>query len=83
MNDQHDDQLFNELDKLEKIIAQGLAAYDKRNRLIVRLVESGISQAEVTRRLNKVRDRANVATLGPCAVAATMRRVYEAEKASA
>jgi len=80
MNDHHEQQL-KELHRLEKIIAHGLATYNQRNELIVRLVESGVRQAEVTRRLNKVRTEMGVATITPDAVAATMRRVYKRERA--
>lgn len=77
------DKQLAELARLETVISRGLAAYDERNRLIADLVEQGIKQAEVTRRLNAVRSKVGVATLGPCAVAAVMRRVEkEASEAS-
>lgn len=74
------EQQLAELDKLEKVIAKGLAAYEQRNKLIVSLVENGVRQAEVTRRLNKVREKMGVPIITPDAVAATMRRVYKKEK---
>jgi hypothetical protein len=80
MNNEQEQQLAK-LAELETKIAKGIATYSERNTLIVRLVESGVSQAEVTRRLNAVRKQAGVATITPDAVAATMRRVYKAEKA--
>lgn len=80
MNNDQEQQLA-QLTELETKIAQGLAKYGERNTLIVRLVESGVSQAEVTRRLNSVRKQVGVATITPDAVAATMRRVYKAEQA--
>lgn len=77
----NNEQQLQQLAELETKIAQGLATYSERNTLIVRLVESGVSQAEVTRRLNTVRKQMGVATITPDAVAATLRRVYKAEKA--
>lgn len=79
MNIEHETKL-HELESLERVICKGLATYDERNRLIVRLVEQGVRQAEITRRLNKVRQKMNVATITPDAVAATMRRVYKKER---
>lgn len=71
------EQKLAELARLETVIANGLLAYEARNRLIVQLVEQGTSQAEVTRRLNKVREKMQVATLSPCAVPATLRRAHK------
>ena len=69
------EEQLSELARLETVISKGLAAYDQRNRLITDLVGQGVKQAELTRRLNAVRSKVGVATLGPCAVAAVMRRV--------
>jgi hypothetical protein len=80
MNNEHENKL-QELESMERVICKGLATYDARNQLIVRLVEQGVKQAEVTRRLNKVRQKMSVATITPDAVAATMRRVYKKERA--
>lgn len=73
------DDKLKELARLEGIISRGLAAYDERNHLIADLVEDGIRQAEITRRLNAVREKIGVDTLGPCAVAAVLRRVERQE----
>lgn len=77
------DEQLKQLAKLETVISKGLAAYDERNKLIVRLVEQGVKQAEVTRALNAVRTSHGVAVITPCAVAATMRRVYREEQSEA
>lgn len=82
MNESTHEQQLQHLEQLEKTIARGLASYDERNHLIVSLVEQGVRQAEVARRLNKVRAKIGVATITPDAVAATMRRVYKASNES-
>lgn len=66
---------LTELDRLEKIIARGLTTYAIRNQLIVDLVTSGIKQAEVARRINKVRVKMGAPEVTPDAVAATLKRV--------
>lgn len=70
----HEDQL-QELDRLEKIIAKGLTTYSERNDLIVSLVANGVRQADIARRINKVREKAGAPTVTPDAVAATIKRV--------
>ena len=76
MTTNHEAQLAR-LEQLEATIAKGLATYKERNELIVSLVEQGVRQADVARRINKVRAASGVATVTPDAVAATMRRVYK------
>jgi hypothetical protein len=63
------------LSRLEAVISKGLVAYEERNRLIADLVEEGMGQADLTRRLNAIRAKEGAEALGPCAVAATIRRV--------
>ena len=65
----------HELEHLEAIIARGLAAYDKRNKLIVHMVDMGYSKADIARRLNRVRERVGVEPLTPAAITATCKRI--------
>lgn len=63
------------LEQLEATIARGLSAYAERNRLIYDLSQRGYRQADLARRLNRVRERLGVSTLTPDSIAATIRRV--------
>ena len=80
MNNQQEQQL-EQLDKLERVIAKGLVAYEERNALIVSLIQNGVKQAEVARRINRVRQHTGAPTITPDAVAATMRRVSKPQNA--
>jgi hypothetical protein len=75
MTTDNNEQQLTELDRLEKIIAKGLTTYNERNNLIVSLVAIGIKQAEIARRINKVREKMGAPTVTPDAVAATLKRV--------
>jgi hypothetical protein len=75
MTTDNNEQQLMELDRLEKIIAKGLTTYNERNNLIVSLVAIGIKQAEIARRINKVREKMGAPTVTPDAVAATLKRV--------
>ena len=75
MTTDNNEQQLTELDRLEKIIAKGLTTYNERNNLIVSLVAIGIKQAEIARRINKVRAKMGAPTVTPDAVAATLKRV--------
>lgn len=79
MNPQQEQQL-EQLDKLERVIAKGLLAYEERNELIVSLIQSGVKQAEVARRINRVRQHTGAPTITPDAVAATLRRIKKTDK---
>jgi len=72
-----DDQ--HRLEQLEAVIARGIAAYDERNRIIVRLVEGGEPKVSVMRRLNRVRERVGVPGLTLAAITQTLRRVEARE----
>ena len=74
------DEQLRELARLETVISKGLAAYEERNHLIADLVADGMRQAEITRHLNAVRAKIGVDTLGPCAVAAVIRRVEKQDQ---
>lgn len=65
---------MDELERLERMICEGLRAYDDRNREIVRLVDSGVTKMEVTRRLNRVRAELGVSELSATAVTQTCKR---------
>lgn len=67
--------LETQLVRLEGLICDGLNAYESRNQIIVELVSAGMSQAEVTKKLNAVRDRNGVQRLTPAAVTATCKRL--------
>ena len=75
MTTDNNEQQLTELDRLEKIIAKGLTTYNERNNLIVSLVAIGIKQADIARRINKVRSKMGAPTVTPDAVAATLKRV--------
>lgn len=68
---------LDRLRRLEGIICDGIKAYEDRNALIVLLVDSGISKAEVSRQLNAVRDSTGVDRLTPAAITATCKRLAE------
>jgi hypothetical protein len=80
MTTDNNEQQLTELDRLEKIIAKGLTTYNERNNLIVSLVAIGIKQAEIARRINKVRAKMGAPTVTPDAVAATLKRVARRAK---
>lgn len=65
---------MDELERLERVICDGLRAYEARNREIVRLVDSGVTKMEVTRRLNAVRAEFGVPGLSATAVTQTCKR---------
>jgi hypothetical protein len=63
-----------ELEKLETVIVKGLLAYSRRNEVIAQLAKDGHKQADITRRINKVRTRLGAPNITPDAVAATIKR---------
>jgi uncharacterized coiled-coil protein SlyX len=63
------------LEELEAKIARGLAAYAERNQLIYDMTMRGYRQADLVRRLNRIRALLGVSTLTPDSIAATIRRV--------
>lgn len=63
------------LEGLESMICDGLRAYEERNRLIVDLIEDGMSHNQIAEILNRVRDEFQVARLTPSAISKTRRRV--------
>jgi len=65
---------IDELQRLERLIAKGIQAYDRRNAIIVALVERGHTQADVARIINRVREKLGVPTITPDAIAATIKR---------
>jgi hypothetical protein len=65
----------DELKRLERLIAKGIQAYDRRNALIVALVERGHKQADVARIINRERQKLGVPLITPDAIAATIKRV--------
>jgi len=66
---------LDDLDRLERTICKGLAAYDARNDLIVSLVKAGHRQADIARRINAVRKKVGAPPITPDAIAATIKRV--------
>jgi hypothetical protein len=80
MKNQNDIPTIDELDALERTIVKGLKAYDLRNELICRLVENGVKQADIARRLNTVRVKMDAPSLTPDAVAATLKRAEKRAK---
>lgn len=66
---------LKDLDSLERTIVKGIQAYEARNALIVYLVDSGVKQAEVARRINSIREKMGAEPITPDAIAATMKRV--------
>ena len=68
---------LDRLRRLEGIICDGIKAYEERNALIVSLVDSGMSKAEVARQINAVRDSNSVDRLTPAAITATCKRLAE------
>lgn len=69
----------DELMRLERLIARGIQAYDRRNALIVALVERGHKQADVARIINRVREKLGVPLITPDAIAATIKRVKKGD----
>ena len=63
-----------ELQRLERQIARGIQAYDRRNALIVALVDRGHKQADVARIINREREKLGVPLITPDAIAATIKR---------
>lgn len=68
-------RLLDRLEAIETVVAQGLVAFDERNEIIYRLVQTGWRQADITRRINAVRKAINAPEITPDAVGATVRRV--------
>lgn len=66
------------LDELERAQVEGRKALEARNRLVVEMVGSGYSQAEVFHRLNQARARVGVRPLTRDAVFALLRRASKA-----
>jgi hypothetical protein len=66
---------IDELQRLERLIARGIKAYDERNALIVALVNRGHKQVDVARIINRVREKLGVPLITPDAIAATIKRV--------
>jgi hypothetical protein len=64
-----------ELQRLERLIARGIKAYDERNALIVALVNRGHKQVDVARIINRERQKLGVPLITPDAIAATIKRV--------
>ena len=69
------DSDVDELQRLERLIARGIKAYDERNALIVALVNRGHKQVDVARIINRVREKLGVPLITPDAIAATIKRV--------
>lgn len=65
----------DELQRLERLIARGIRAYDQRNALIVALVERGHKQVDVARIINREREKLGVALITADAIAATIKRL--------
>ena len=65
---------IDELQRLERLIARGIKAYDERNALIVALVNRGHKQVDVARIINRERKKLGVALITPDAIAATIKR---------
>lgn len=66
---------LRDLEKLERTICRGLAAYDERNELIVALVHAGHRQADIARAINSIRKKVGAPPITPDAIAATIKRV--------
>lgn len=66
------------LDELERAQVQGRKALEARNRLVVEMVGSGYSQAEVFHRLNQARSKVGVGPLSRDAVFMLIRRASKA-----
>jgi hypothetical protein len=66
---------LEQLIRLERMICDGLSAYEARNQLIVDLVAAGVSKAEIARQLNAVRDHEGAPRLTPAAITATCKRL--------
>jgi hypothetical protein len=60
--------------RLERLIARGVQAYDRRNAVIVALVERGHKQADIARIINRVREKIGVPVITPDAIAAVVKR---------
>jgi len=75
-------QPMRELAVLESEIARGIKAMATRNSLLVRMVEAGYKQTDITRQLNEVRTVQGVEPLTPDAVFATLRRARSKKETS-
>ena len=64
----------DELIRLERLIARGVQAYDRRNAVIVALVLRGHKQADIARIINRVREKIGVPVITPDAIAAVIKR---------
>jgi hypothetical protein len=60
--------------RLERLIARGVQAYDRRNAVIVALVERGHKQADIARIINRVREKIGVPVITSDAIAAVVKR---------
>lgn len=69
------------LESLEREIVRGQRALIERNRLVVELVASGYTQADVTRRLNRQRAALSADPLTPDAIHAILKRTTIKEQA--
>lgn len=70
-----------ELDRLERQVVAGHHALAQRCALVARMVAAGVSQAHITRRLNRVREQGGIEPVTVHAVSAILRR--EAAKSEA
>lgn len=62
------------LESLERAIVKGQRALADRNRLIVEMAANGHTQADLTRRLNRVRSRLGAKELTPDALFVILKR---------
>jgi hypothetical protein len=67
------------LESLEREIVRGQRALIERNRLVVELVASGYTQADVTRRLNRQRAALSADPLTPDAIHVILKRTANKE----
>jgi hypothetical protein len=67
------------LESLERDIVRGQRALLERNRLVVELVASGYTQADITRRLNRQRSALNADHLTPDAIHVILKRTAPKE----
>jgi hypothetical protein len=71
-----------ELDRLERMVVAGHLALARRGALVERMVAAGVSQAHITRRLNRIREEGGVEPVSFHAVSAILRRqAAKSEKA--
>jgi hypothetical protein len=63
-----------DLDRLERMVVAGHHALAARCTLVARMVAAGVSQAHITRRLNRVREQGGADLVTVHAVSAILRR---------